>query len=53
MPTTVAVSRINSSSVMLTFWMFAILFTALLIAEIGIMIKQIKIGPKEEGGHEL
>jgi cytochrome d ubiquinol oxidase subunit I len=29
--------------------MFALLFTALLIAEIKIMTKQIKIGP--EGGH--
>jgi cytochrome bd ubiquinol oxidase subunit I len=53
MPTTTAVSRISASSVQITFWMFAIIFTALLIAEIGIMLKQIKIGPKEEGGIKL
>jgi cytochrome bd ubiquinol oxidase subunit I len=52
MPTTTAVSQINSSSVQITFWMFAVIFTGLLIAEIGIMIKQIKIGPKEEGGNK-
>ena len=46
MPTIIAVSQINANSVQLTFWLFAVLFTALLIAEISIMIKQIKIGPK-------
>jgi len=50
MPTVTAVSRISASSVKVTFWMFAIIFTTLLIAEIGIMIRQIKIGPKDEGG---
>ena len=29
-----------------TFWLFAVLFTALLIAEVSIMAKQIRIGPK-------
>ena len=47
LPTFAAVSQISSSSVQVTFWMFAVLFTALLIAEIKIMIKQIKSGPKE------
>jgi len=47
MPTMAAVSKISSSSVQLTFWLFAVLFTALLIAEVMIMIRQIKIGPKE------
>jgi cytochrome d ubiquinol oxidase subunit I len=51
MTTTTAVSNISSGSVQITFWLFAIIFTSLLIAEIGIMVKQIKIGPKEvEGG---
>lgn len=37
-----AVTRIDSDSVKLTFVLFAITFTTLLIAEIGIMVKQIK-----------
>jgi cytochrome d ubiquinol oxidase subunit I len=49
LPTVAAVSHINASSVQVTFLLFAIIFTGLLIAEIGIMIKQIKIGPKEGG----
>jgi cytochrome bd ubiquinol oxidase subunit I len=50
MTTTAAVSRINVSAVQITFWLFAAVFTALAIAEVGIMTRQIKIGPKEEGG---
>jgi cytochrome d ubiquinol oxidase subunit I len=46
LPTMAAVSHINASSVQITFFLFAILFTSLLIAEMSIMIKQIKIGPK-------
>jgi len=49
MPTMAAVSHLESSSVMITFMLFAILFTALLIAEIKILSRQIKIGPKEGG----
>ena len=41
-----AASNIAASSVMITFWLFAVLFTGLLIAEIKIMLKQIKIGPE-------
>ncbi len=50
LPTVAAVSMINASAVQITFWLFAILFTTLLIAEISIMITQIKTGPKPEGG---
>lgn len=50
LPTVAAVSNIDASAVQITFWLFAFIFTALLIAEIKIMTKQIKIGPKE-GGH--
>jgi cytochrome d ubiquinol oxidase subunit I len=46
MPVSAAVSQIGSGSVITTFILFAILFTLLLIAEISIMIKQIKLGPK-------
>ena len=46
MPNVAAVTRISAGSVQTTFWLFAILFTILLIAELKIMFRQIKIGPK-------
>jgi cytochrome d ubiquinol oxidase subunit I len=46
MPVSIAVSQISSGSVITTFILFAVLFTGLLISEISIMVKQIKIGPK-------
>jgi len=46
LPVGMAASNIAASSVMITFWLFAVLFTGLLIAEIKIMLKQIKIGPE-------
>jgi cytochrome bd ubiquinol oxidase subunit I len=51
LPTGAAVSHISTNSVVITFILFAIIFTALLIADIKIMLKQIKIGYKE-GGNE-
>jgi cytochrome d ubiquinol oxidase subunit I len=51
MPTMIAVSHINTGSVMVTFWLFAVLFTTLLIAEITIIVKQIKSGPKDGGNN--
>lgn len=50
MPTMAAVTKISAGAVQVTFWLFAIIFTTLLIAEIKIMMRQIKIGPKSEGG---
>jgi cytochrome d ubiquinol oxidase subunit I len=47
MPTFAAVSQIDASMVQVTFWLFAAIFTTLAIAEVKIMIKQIKLGPKE------
>ncbi len=41
MPTNVAVSDIPASSVQLTFWIFAAVFTGLLIAEASIMLRYI------------
>jgi cytochrome d ubiquinol oxidase subunit I len=41
-----AVSQISTGSVITTFILFAVLFTALLISEVSIMVKQIKTGPK-------
>jgi len=48
LPTIAAVSQIKPASVQITFWLFFILFTGLLIAEIKIMISQIKKGPAAE-----
>ncbi|MDD4190297.1 MAG: cytochrome ubiquinol oxidase subunit I [Mangrovibacterium sp.] len=50
MPAVAAVTKISTSAVQVTFWMFAVIFTTLLIAEIKIMVRQIKIGPKADGG---
>jgi len=47
LPVGMATSNMASTNVIITFWMFAVLFTALLIAEVKIMAKQISIGPKE------
>jgi cytochrome d ubiquinol oxidase subunit I len=46
MPVSVAVSNISTGAVQTTFCLFAVLFTALLIAEVSIMVRQIKNGPK-------
>jgi len=46
MPVTTAVTHVSTGSVITTFILFAVLFTILLIAEVSIMIRQIKIGPK-------
>ena len=46
LPTWVSVSDIPSSSVMLTFILFLVLFTTMLAVEINIMLKQIKKGPQ-------
>jgi cytochrome d ubiquinol oxidase subunit I len=46
LPVGMAASNVGSTSVMITFWLFAVLFTGLLIAELKIMFKQIKIGPE-------
>jgi cytochrome d ubiquinol oxidase subunit I len=45
LPAIAAVSQLKSSSVQITFWMFFILFTGLLIAEIKIMLAVIHKGP--------
>jgi len=45
MPTLSAVSRLKPGAVQVTFWIFALTFTSLFIAEIRIMLHQIKKGP--------
>jgi len=47
LPVTVARSNLTAGTVQTTFFMFLILFTILLIAEIKIMLKQISIGPED------
>ncbi len=47
MPTFAAVSQIDAGMVQVTFWLFAAIFTILAIAEVRIMTRQIKLGPKE------
>lgn len=46
MPTWIGVSDLSSNAVMLTFFIFLVLFTALLAVEINILCKQIKKGPE-------
>ena len=48
MPVGVAASKIPSGSVSTTFFIFLALFTALLIAELSILFRQIKTGPKND-----
>jgi len=46
LPVGVAATRLHPGNVQATFFIFLVLFTVLLIAEIGIMVRQIKIGPE-------
>lgn len=45
LPVQAAVSSVSTGSVQITFFLFLVLFTALLLAEIRIMVKQIQKGP--------
>ncbi len=47
LPTWIATSNISAGNVQATFFMFLVIFTLLLFAEVKIMLKQIKIGPEE------
>ena len=46
MPVNAAISKLDTSSVQITFFIFLVLFTIMLIAEIGIMIRAIQKGPE-------
>lgn len=50
MPTSIAATNLASVNVKISFWIFAVLFTALLLAEIKIMLSQIKKGFSEDKG---
>lgn len=47
LPVSAAISKLEVGSVQTTFFLFLLLFTVLLIAEIGILLKAIKKGPEE------
>lgn len=47
LPTVAAISDIPASSVVTTFWMFAVVFTILLVAEVSIMVRFIDRKSKE------
>jgi len=47
LPVTIARTNLSTEAVQTTFFMFLVLFTLLLVAEISIMVKQINIGPEE------
>lgn len=47
LPVQAAVSSVSTGSVKVTFFLFLFLFTALLIAEVRIMVKQIQKGPED------
>jgi len=47
LPLSAAISDVSAGSVMTTFFIFLVLFTVLLTAGIGIMLKQIKGGPEK------
>lgn len=48
LPTSAAISKLSVGSVQTTFFIFLALFTIMLIAEIGIMLREIKKGPQSE-----
>jgi cytochrome d ubiquinol oxidase subunit I len=48
LPVSTARSNLTSTTVQGTFFMFLILFTTLLVVEIGILCRQIAIGPEED-----
>ncbi|MCM1401429.1 MAG: cytochrome ubiquinol oxidase subunit I, partial [Bacteroides sp.] len=48
MPCKAAISDITAGDVQLTFWMFAVVFTAFFAAEVGIMLRAISKGSKKD-----
>ncbi|MDR0832784.1 MAG: cytochrome ubiquinol oxidase subunit I [Candidatus Symbiothrix sp.] len=48
LPVGASISKIPTSSVQITFFVFLTVFTVLLIAEVGIMLKSIQKGPENE-----
>lgn len=53
LPLKAAVSAVSANSVMITFILFSAVFTALLIAEVKIMLNQIKKGPEDHAPQDV
>ncbi|MFO7923314.1 MAG: cytochrome ubiquinol oxidase subunit I [Bacteroidales bacterium] len=53
LPTMISTSNINTTAVLLTFWMFAAMLTVLVIAEYKIMLAAIRKGPRQKGGNNV
>lgn len=51
LPVHIAATQLGKVNVQISFWIFAVLFTALLIAEVKIMLTQIKKGFDAHAGH--
>ncbi len=51
LPTVAGISRLETASVQTTFFLFLVLFTVLLVAELRILAKAIQAGPEAEPGH--
>ena len=52
LPVNAAISKLDVGSVQTTFFIFLVLFTVMLIAEVGIMLKAIRKGPEKELSHQ-
>lgn len=52
LPVQAAISALSAQSVIITFFLFLTLFTALLVAEVRIMVHQIKKGPEDHDSEE-
>ena len=52
MPNKAAISEIGADSVITTFWIFVAVFTVFLIAELGIMAREIKKGAVADYGDD-
>ena len=48
LPVQAAVSAVTAQSVQITFWLFAVVFAALVAAELSIMVKEVKKGSERE-----
>jgi len=48
LPVGAAVSKLETGAVQTTFFIFLVMFTVLLVAEIGIMVKAIRKGPEAD-----
>jgi cytochrome d ubiquinol oxidase subunit I len=48
LPTCAAVSQLSVGNVQVTFFLFLLIFTVLLVADVSILVRAIRQGPEEE-----